>query len=116
MERPAADRKHRCEHDHWTRESAIKPVLSRLSHREVVAERRWANMQAGAYQSGFEITSIDATSAAALRRLIETSVEPIYECHEVVHGVWRKKMTTDPRQPESGFTVSWTESVHTIDF
>jgi hypothetical protein len=25
-------------------------------------------------------------------------------------------MTTDSRQPESGFTVSWNESVHTIDF
>ena len=81
-----------------------------------MAEPRWTKILAGEYQSGFEITSIDATSAAALRRLIETSVEPIYECHELVHGVWRKKMTTDPRQPESGFTVSWTESVHTIDF
>jgi len=83
---------------------------------DFMAEPRWTKLQGGEYQSGFEITSIDATSTAALRRLIETSVEPIYECHELVYAVWRKKMTTDPRQPESGFTVSWTESVHTIDF
>ena len=25
-------------------------------------------------------------------------------------------MTTDPRQPESGFTVRSTESIHTVDF
>jgi len=83
---------------------------------EFVAEPRWTKLQEGEYQSGFEIQSIDSTSAVALRRLIETSVEPIYECHELVHGVWRKRMTTDSRQPESGFTVSWNESVHTIDF
>ena len=83
---------------------------------EFVAEPRWTTFQGEEYQSGFEIRSIDPTSAVALRRLIETSVEPLYECHELMHGVWRKRMTTDSRQPESGFTVSWTESVHTIDF
>jgi len=53
-----------------------------------------------------------------LRGLLESSDErtPLYECHELTHGVWRKKATIDPRQPESGFTVLSTESVHTIDF
>jgi PilZ domain len=84
---------------------------------EFVAEPRWTNSDGGGqYQSGFQIQSIDPTSAVALRKLIETSVQPLYECHELLHGVWRKRMTTDSQQPAAGFTVSWTESVHTIDF
>jgi hypothetical protein len=99
----------------WTTSCAISLEWHGLRI-DFVAEPRWTRLQGSEYQTGFEIISIDATSAAALRRLIETSVEPIYECHELVHGVWRKRMTVDPRQPDAGFTVSWTESVHTIDF
>jgi hypothetical protein len=88
------------------------------THIEFTAEVRWTNAEAGQYQSGCEIQNIDPASSIALRRLIDASDEqqPLFECHELIHGVWRKKTTTDPRQPESGFTVSATESVHTIDF
>jgi len=85
-------------------------------HIEFIAEARWTKAQAGDYQSGLEIQAIDAASSQALRRLIEASAEPIYECHELIHGVWRKKPTTDTRQPQSGFTVSMAESPHTVDF
>jgi len=70
----------------------------------------------GEYQCGFEIQSIDDKASARLRRLIEESNAPVYERHELVHGVWRKGPTNDPRQPESGFTVRTSESPHTIDF
>jgi hypothetical protein len=83
---------------------------------EFVAEPRWTKSQAGEYQSGLEIQAIDAASSGKLRRLIESSVAPLYECHELIHGVWRKKPTTDSRQPLSGFTVAASESVHTVDF
>ena len=77
---------------------------------EFVAERRWMRLIAGEYHCGFEIQSIDDASIARLRRLIEESNEPLYERHELVHGVWRKTPTNDPRQPESGFTVRASES------
>lgn len=85
---------------------------------EFIAEHRWTNAKGSEYQSGFEIQSIDPPSRDALRDLIKESGEraSLYECHELIHGVWRKRMTTDPRQPESGFTVRSTESIHTIDF
>ncbi len=85
---------------------------------EFIAELRWTNRQAGNYQSGFEIQTIDPASNAALGRLIEACVEqtPRYDCHELMHGVWRKTTTTDSRQPESGFAVASTESVHAVDF
>lgn len=88
------------------------------AHIEFTAEVRWTNELAGEYQSGCEIQNIDPASSVALRGLLESSDErtPLYECHELTHGVWRKKATIDPRQPESGFTVLSTESVHTIDF
>jgi PilZ domain len=88
------------------------------THIEFIAELRWTNPKAGEYQSGFEIQSIDASSNIALRSLIEASAEqtPLYQCHELVYGVWKKRTTTDPKQPESGFTVALTESVHTVDF
>jgi PilZ domain len=83
---------------------------------EFTAEPRWTKAQAGEYESGLEIQAIDPASRNALRRLIEGSVAPLYECHELIHGVWRRKPTTDSRQPESGFTVLASESPHTIDF
>ena len=83
---------------------------------QFTAEPRWTKAQAGEYQSGLEIRAIDPASSAALRRLIEGNVEPLYECHELIHGVWRRKPTTDSRQPESGFTVLASESRHTVDF
>jgi PilZ domain-containing protein len=85
---------------------------------EFIAELRWTNPKAGEYQSGFEIQSIDSASSIALRGLIDSTVEgvPPYQCHELLYGVWKKRSTTDSRQPESGFTVRSTESVHTVDF
>ncbi len=83
---------------------------------EFIAELRWTKAQRGEdiYQSGFEIQSIDPSSNAALRSLIEAWTV-VYDRHELVHGVWRKTTTTDPRQPESGFTVLPTESIHEVD-
>jgi len=83
---------------------------------QFTAEPRWTRAESGEYQSGLEIRTIDPESSAALRRLIEGNVEPLYECHELIHGVWRRKPTTDSRQPQSGFTVLASESPHTVDF
>jgi PilZ domain-containing protein len=110
---------------------------------EFTAQLRWTKLQRGksVYQSGFEIQRIDAGSNAALHTLIEACVEraldeqkanaqgipPLapsstqisktneYVRHELVHGVWRKSTTTDPRQPTSGFTVRSAESIHQVD-
>ena len=110
---------------------------------EFVAQLRWTKLQRGRnlYQSGFEIQRIDAGSNATLRRLIETCIDraldeqkanargipplaqapvqssktPLYVRHELIHGVWRKITTTEPRQPDSGFTVASTESIHQVD-
>jgi len=41
---------------------------------------------------------------------------PLFERHELVHGVWQKTMTTDSWQPPLGFTVASTESPHTVAF
>ena len=38
-----------------------------------------------------------------------------YARHELIHGVWRKTITSDPRQPESGFTVSAEESRYQVE-
>src|ERR1700730_5978823 len=59
---------------------------------EFVAELRWTNQRGAEYQSGFEIQTIDAQSKTALGRLVETysGQLPLYDRHELVHGVWRK--------------------------
>lgn len=93
------------------------------------------------YQSGFEIDFIKSTSASALQALVQKCVEraldeqkanvkgippeaasslqvtPSKDCvrHELIHGVWRKTITTDRRQPESGFTVSADEPRHQVE-
>ncbi len=93
------------------------------------------------YYSGFEIEAIRHESASALRGLIESCVERaideqkanakgippvaaslmqsgtsiLYGRHELVDGVWRKIMTSDARQPLSGFTVSANESRHQVE-
>ena len=85
-------------------------------HVEFTAERRWMRLISGEYHCGFEIQTIDDDSKARLRKLIEEANDPAYECHELVHGVWRKRRTADPHQPASGFTVRASESPHTIDF
>ena len=85
-------------------------------HVEFTAERRWMRLLAGEYHCGFEIRSIDEKSKAELNKLLDEANKPAYECHELVHGVWRKRLTTDPHQPPSGFTVRALESPHTIDF
>jgi hypothetical protein len=41
---------------------------------------------------------------------------PVYERHEIVHGVWRTTRTTDGWQPDVGFTVRSTESPHAVAF
>jgi hypothetical protein len=41
---------------------------------------------------------------------------PLYERHELVHGVWRTTPTTDSWQPQIGFTVSAAESPHSVAF
>ena len=112
---------------------------------EFVARQRWTKLQRGAstsgYQSGFEIASIDSRSNVALRTLIESYVvraldeqkanangipplaarstpsgrTALYVRHELVHGVWRKLTTTDSCQPDMGFTVASTESIHQVD-
>jgi PilZ domain-containing protein len=85
---------------------------------EFVAEHRWTHVHGDQYQSGFEIRTIDPTSNAALHQLIDEYVRrmPLYERHELVHGVWQKTTTTDSWQPKSGFTVASTESPHTVAF
>lgn len=110
---------------------------------EFIAQLKWTKLQRekNLYQSGFEIQRIDDGSNAALHNLIEACIEraldeqkanargvppvaaasqlpprqPLYVRHELVHGVWRKITTTEPRQPESGFTVVATESIHQVD-
>lgn len=112
---------------------------------EFVAQQRWTKLQRGSsksgYQSGFEIASIDEGSNVALRTLIESYVERAldeqkanakgippaapssvqsgktaqYVRHELLHGVWRKMTTTDSRQPQVGFTVAATESLHQVE-
>jgi hypothetical protein len=85
---------------------------------EFVADLRWTNEQPGGYQSGFEIQTIDPASSAALRRLIDECAArmPLYERHELTHGVWRTTLTTDSWQPRVGFTVASIESPHAIAF
>ncbi len=85
---------------------------------EFVAEHRWTHVQGDQYQSGFEIRTIDPASNVALHRLIDEYLRqmPLYECHELIHGVWRKTTTTDSWQPQLGFTVPSTESSHTVAF
>jgi hypothetical protein len=39
----------------------------------------------------------------------------IYARHEFVHGTWRKLVTSDPAQPESGFTVSSEEQREQVE-
>jgi len=112
---------------------------------EFTAQQRWTKLQrsssSSGYQSGFEIASIDNSSNAALRTLIESyvaraleeqkanakgipplaasSMESVkaemYMRHELIHGVWRKMPTTDSRQRQTGFTVPATESARQVD-
>ena len=94
------------------------------------------------YQSGLEIATIDDRSTTALRKLIESYVEraldeqkanargvamenadrtqPIprtrmYARHELIDNIWRKSMTSDVRQPSSGFTVPADEKPDQIE-
>ena len=85
---------------------------------EFVATMRWTHEQRGEYQSGFEIQAINPDSVEALRGLIYECAArmPLYQRHELVHGVWRTTNTTDSWQPEVGFTVSAKESSHTVAF
>ncbi len=112
---------------------------------EFVAQQRWTKLQRGSlksrYHSGFEIASIDNTSNVALHTLIESYVAraldeqkanakgippiatssaqgesaPLYVRHELMQGVWRKITTPDSHQPQMGFTVASTESIHQVD-
>lgn len=108
---------------------------------EFTALLRWTKLQRGKnlYQSGFEIEQIDPLSTRVLRTLIESCVRraldeqkanargippparfpahrtSLYARHELMHGVWRKSTTDDPRQPDSGFTVPANESPHQVD-
>ncbi len=112
---------------------------------EFVGRVRWTRAQRDSpkpgYQSGLEISAIDEQSTSALRTLIQSYVEraleeqkanargvppatesqaqtgraPLYVRHELVYGIWRKTTTTEPRQPESGFTVLVGESPHQVD-
>ena len=83
-----------------------------------LADPRWTNPIGDGFESGFEITKIDAQSKESLRKLVETTlpVVPRYDRHELLHGVWISTQTADPTQPPSGFTVVADESQHTIDF
>jgi hypothetical protein len=85
---------------------------------DFVATMRWTHEQSGEYQSGFEIEAINPAAVDALRELIDECAArmPLYQRHEVVHGVWRTANTTDSWQPEVGFTVSAKESSHTVAF
>ena len=93
------------------------------------------------YYSGFEIEAVRTDAASALRSLVEECVERaldeqkanvngippvaaslmqgatsiLYGRHELIDGVWRKIMTSDARQPLSGFTVSASESRHQVE-
>jgi hypothetical protein len=83
------------------------------------------------YQSGLEIAAITPQAHEALRGLIESHIERAFDeqkanargippqadqsgqsgqasqfaRHELVRGVWRKVVTSDPGQPPSGFSV-----------
>jgi hypothetical protein len=82
---------------------------------QFTAALRWTQQaERDVYQSGFEIENIDPESNAALQQLVEAWTQ-LYACHELVHGVWRRTTTTDPRQPKQGFTVAATQSVHEVD-
>jgi hypothetical protein len=85
---------------------------------EFVAELRWTHQQRGEYQSGFEIQAIAPAASEALRGLIDecAALMPLYERHELVHGVWRTTTTTDSWPPDVGFTVSARESPHAVAF
>jgi hypothetical protein len=93
------------------------------------------------YQSGLEISTISLEAQMALRSLVEAHVEraldeqkanakgippiaaqsvqnggaAIYARHEFVRGTWRKLMTPDPAQPQSGFTVSSEEQREQVE-
>ena len=93
------------------------------------------------YQSGVEINSMRHDTDGTLRGLVERHIEralderkanakgipPLaaqsvqsgqahaYARHEWVNGVWRKIVTTDHRQPASGFTVSLSERRDQVD-
>jgi hypothetical protein len=84
------------------------------------------------YQSGLEIAVIAPEAQTTLRALVQAHVEraldeqkanakgmpptaaqsaqkggsTVYARHEFVRGTWRKLKTSDPAQPESGFTLS----------
>ena len=79
---------------------------------EFVAELRWTKEQKGEYESGFEIQKIEPSAISALRGLVNECAAqmPLYERHELIHGVWRTTTTTDSWQPDVGFTVSATGS------
>ena len=85
---------------------------------EFIAEQRWTHEQRGGYESGFEIQTIDPAASKALRGLIDECAAwmPLFERHELAHGVWRTTPTTDSWQPKVGFTVRATESPHAIAF
>ena len=83
-----------------------------------VAELRWTNQQSGEFESGFEIQTIEPAASDALRGLIDECAArmPLYQRHELVHGVWRTTNTTDSWQPHVGFTVAVKESPHSVAF
>ena len=85
---------------------------------EFVAEMRWTKQQQGEYESGFEIQKIEPSAISALRGLVNECAAqmPLYERHELIHGVWRTTTTTDSWQPDVGFTVSASESPHAVAF
>ena len=112
---------------------------------EFVGRVRWTRLQrygpTAVYQSGLEIAAIDSRSTAALRNLIESYVRraldeqkaneygetpsqpetiqvrknELFIRHELVHGIWRKTTTADPRQPAAGFTVPVDERPDQVD-
>jgi hypothetical protein len=110
---------------------------------EFVGQLKWTKLQRGKnmYLSGVQIERIDPFSTTALRNLIQACVEralrdqkenaqgippaaetpsrtrrpPLYARHELLHGIWRKTMTHDPQQPDSGFTVPVDESAQQIE-
>lgn len=93
------------------------------------------------YQSGLQIAAMTPEAQLALRSLVESHVEraldeqranakgipPLaahslqtggggqFTRHEFIGGVWRKITTADPRQPNSGFTVSAAELRSEVD-
>ena len=85
---------------------------------QFVAEVRWTKEQQGQFESGLEIQKIEPSAISALRGLVNAYAAqmPLFERHELIHGVWRIATTTDAWQPEVGFTVSATESSHAVAF